>query len=131
MVQGLSRHTYHGTTQSKRAKGALTANLCVAVDTVTDSTGDTVRPVAALADKIAGVVDQSATDGQLVPVYTRNMVVPLVCVDASIATNVAVYNDATGKVSGTQGSGATLIGYTKGKTTAANQLVPVELGAGF
>lgn len=127
MTQALSRSTFNATIRSYRVHGALTANLCVAVDTAADSTGETVRPVAALADKIAGVVDQSANDGQLCPVITKNAIVPLVCVDATIATDVLVYNDVSGKVSSTQGSGASLIGKTKGKTTAANQLVPVEL----
>lgn len=127
MTQKLTRSTYHATHQTKRAHGALTANLCVAVDTAADTTGDTVRPVAALADKIAGVIDASATDGQLVDVITKNAIVPLVCVDSSIATDVPVYNDIAGKVSATQGTNASLIGKTKGKTTAANQLVPVEL----
>lgn len=127
MTQKLTTSTVHATIQTKRAHGALTANRCVAVDTAADSTGDTVRPVAALADKIAGVVDQSHNDGQLARIITKNAVVPLTCVDASIATDVLVYNDATGKVSSTQGTNASLIGKTKGKTTAADQLVPVEL----
>lgn len=128
-VQQLSRYTTHALLETKRAHFALVANKCVAVDAAFDANGATVRPVAALADKICGVVDQSCNDGQLVTVIRGNAIVPLICVDAAVGIGIPVYNDVGGKVSLTQGTGATLIGVTDGITTAANQLVPVKLVA--
>lgn len=129
-TQQLFRHTYGGRDVSMIASGAIVANLCVAIDTATDTTGATCKAVAALANKIAGVVDQAYATGDFVKVIREaGMIVPMTCIDASIAVGIPVYNDATGKVTATNGASSTLIGTTKGKTTAANQLVPVALAA--
>lgn len=111
------------------ANGVIASNLLITFDLAADANGTKCKQVGALADVPVGAVLEDYTLGQNVRViYKAGSIVPLICVDASIACGVLVYNDVAGKVSSTQGSGATLVGRTLSVTSAANRLVSVKLG---
>jgi hypothetical protein len=123
----LERNTIYAIVSPRKAKGALGANLLVTLDLVTDDEGFTVKQVGALADKPFGVTgDDTWADTQMASIFETG-VLPIVCADATVAAGVPVYNTAAGKVSSTQGAGASLVGTSRSKTSAANELVSVKL----
>src|SRR5688572_25579988 len=113
----LERLLDHAVISARLAKGAITKNLLVTLDLVTDDEGFTIKQLGGLSQKPFGVCADSWADGKMAGVIESG-IVPIVCVDASVAANVPVYNDATGKVSATQGAGASLVGTTRSKTSA-------------
>ncbi|MDQ5870606.1 MAG: hypothetical protein M3547_00150 [Acidobacteriota bacterium] len=122
----LEKFTIYGWVPARKAVGALAANRLVVVVASTEGFG--VKQIVALADKPFGVTgDDSWADGQMASIFRKNVVVPIVCADAGCAENVSVYNTATGKVSATQGAGASLVGTTMSKTDAADELISVDL----
>jgi hypothetical protein len=114
---------------SAKASAAIASNLLVKFDTTADPEGGQVRPTAALADVSVGVLDGDAAvlNDMVAVVFAPGAIVPVVCADAAILPGVIVYNTAAGKISSTQGSGATRVGITVSGTNAANQLVSVLL----
>lgn len=123
----LERNTIYAIVSARKANGALGANLLVTTDVVTDDEGFTVK-TCGLADKPFGVTgDDTWADGVKNVSVFESGILPIVCVDAGVAANVPVYNAAAGKCSAVQGVGASLVGTTRSKTAAANEIVSVKL----
>jgi hypothetical protein len=124
----LERNTIYSIVSARTAKGALAANKLVTIDGVTDDEGFTVKQIGALTDRPFGVTgDDTWADGVKNASIFETGILPIVCGDAAVAANVEVFNDAGGRVSAVQGAGAFLVGITRSKTAALNELVSVKL----
>lgn len=113
-------------TSSRKASGTVVPHTLVTLDLSDDADGGSVKAISALTDRPFGASEAGITtgfEGEIV----ESGVIPLVCVDSTCAVDVDVYNDITGKVSATQGSGARLVGHTRSRTLNANELVCVKL----
>src|SRR5512138_144975 len=128
MAQRLEKYIVRDALCSRIASGAITGKRLVTLDLSADAEGGKVAAIDALADIPFGAVEDSAAAGAAVGVIRgAGSLVALECVDASIAVDVVVYNDIAGKVSSTQGAGASRVGRTRSAGSGAGELVTVEL----
>jgi len=124
----LERNTIYAIWSARKAKGALAANRLVTIDLDPDDEGFTVKQIVALANRPFGVTgDDTWADTQMASICEGPGILPIVCGDAAIDPNVEVFNDAEGRVTASQGAGAFLVGVTRSKTGALNELVSVKL----